>query len=65
MDPKQKKDLKVTFSQYRNLRFAYLTSPASFGMICRDQGIAKKDQKVLIASFKANGFVPQKSLTRA
>jgi len=62
--PKQK-DLKMTFSQYRNLRFLFLTSPQNFRRVCKEQGISKVAQKDLISSFKANGFVPQKNLTQS
>lgn len=50
----------MTFTEYRNLRFAFLAAPSSFNRICREQNITKEEQKVLIRSFKANGHVPAK-----
>lgn len=50
----------MTFAQYRNLRFAFLTSPGSFSRICREQKITKEEKDILVRSFKANGHVPKK-----
>lgn len=55
----------MTFAEYRNLRFLFLTSPANFRRVCREQGINKAAQGNLIASFKANGHVARNNnLTR-
>ena len=47
----------VSFSQYRNLRFAFVTlSPTDFSKVLRDNNINKAQARVLVSSFKANGF---------
>lgn len=54
---KGQKMASVSFVQYRNLRHAYLTLPKrDFSAILRDNNINKAQAKVLVSSFKSNGF---------
>ena len=49
--------MTVSFVQYRNLRHAYLTLPKrDFSALLKDNNITKEQKKVLVSSFKSNGF---------